>query len=143
MERVVNIPFPYDKDRMPALPENPTEDERRRFEAYPREGTEEVVESFFNQYVEFSIERNAPVFCGEFGCFAPFANREDRVNWYTIVTGLLEEKGIARTSWDYYGPFGIYSVNWRERRFYGKQAELRFPEDLDKEIVQALRLNMP
>ncbi len=141
MERVVGIPFPYEEARMPALPENPTEDEKYRFEAYPKQGTIEAVESFFNQYVEFSLERNAPVFCGEFGCFAPFTKREDRISWYTIVTGLLEEKGIARTSWDYYGPFGIYSVDWRAFRKPGAQRVIRFPEDLDTEIVKALRLN--
>ena len=143
MERVVKIPFPYEKSRMPELPENPTEDERRRFEAYPQQGTIEAVEQFFDQYVEFSRNRKAPVFCGEFGCYAPFASRDERINWYRIVTNLLEEKGIARTSWDYYGPFGIFSVDWSAIRAYGKFPEIRFPENLDADIVKALRLNMP
>jgi endoglucanase len=139
LERVINIPFPYSADRMPPLPENPTEDERDRFAAYPEQGTVEAVERFFDQYVEFSIERNAPVFCGEFGCFAAFANPEERANWYRIVTGLLGERGIARTSWDYYGGFGIFKFNPAKVRERGKRPE--FPEDLDLDIVKAMGLN--
>lgn len=139
MERVINIPFPYDPERMPTLPENPTEDEKKKFETYPKQGTVEAVEACFDQYVEFSIERKSPVFCGEFGCFAPFAKHDERVNWYKIVTTLLEERGIARTSWDYYGAFGIYKF---ERSKFGKgKPERKFPDDLDVDIVKALGLN--
>lgn len=141
LERVVNIPFPYDEKRMPPLPENPTEDEKARFAAYPEQGTIAAVEKFFDQYAEFSQERNAPVFCGEFGCFMPFAKHEDRVNWYTIVTNLLEERGIARTSWDYYGGFGIFQMDATKLRERGKRPEWKFPEDLDLDIVRAMGLN--
>lgn len=141
LERVINIPFPYSPDRMPPLPENPTEDERARFADYPEQGTVEAVERFFDQYVAFSLERKAPIFCGEFGCFAPFAKHEERVNWYTIVTTLLEERGIARTSWDYYGGFGIFKFDMSRPRERGKMPEWRFPEDLDLDIVKAMGLN--
>ena len=141
LERVINIPFPYDEKRMPPLPENPTEDEKNRFAAYPEQGTIAAVEQFFDRYAEFSIKRNAPVFCGEFGCFAPFAKHEERVNWYKIVTSLLEERGIARTSWDYYGGFGIFMMRKPQER--GKWVLPQFPEDVDREIVEAMGLQMP
>lgn len=141
LERMVNIPFPYSEDRMPPLPENPTEDEKARFEAYPKQGTVEAVAQFFDQYAEFSAERNAPIFCGEFGCFSVFAKHEERVNWYTIVTNLLDERNIARTSWDYYGGFGIFKIDWKAMRERRKMPELRFPEDLDLDIVKAMGLN--
>ncbi len=141
LERVINIPFPYDENRMPPLPENPTEDEKQRFAAYPKQGTVAAVEQFFDQYVEFSRERNAPVFCGEFGCFAPFAKHEERVNWYTIVANLLEERGIARTSWDYYGGFGIFKMKAPQEK--GKWMLPEFPEDVDEDIVKALGLEVP
>jgi len=141
LERVINIPFPYSADRMPALPENPTKDEVERFAAYPEQGTVEAVSKFFDQYAEFSIERNAPVLCGEFGCFVPFANHEDRVNWYKIVTGLLDERGIARTSWDYRGGFGIFKYDRKAMMERRKMPEWKFPEDLDMDIVEAMGLN--
>lgn len=140
LARVTGIPFPYDADRMPPLPENPTEYEKSRFLAYPEQGTLEAVANCFDQYVEFSRERNAPVFCGEFGCFMSVPN-EERINWYRIVTALLEERGIARTSWDYYGTFGIFHMRPRTP---GERREWRppqFPQDLNRELLAALRLN--
>ena len=115
------------------LPENPTELEKERFADYPKHGTLDAVIQYFDQYVEFSVERNAPVFCGEFGCFIPFIEHEQRVNWYSLVTGLLKERGIARTSWDYYGGFGIFN------EVPGKKP--RFPEDLNLDLLSALGLN--
>jgi len=138
MERVVGIPFPYDPEKMPALPENPTEREKQCFREYPQNGILEEVIAFFDQYVEFSRERNAPVYCGEFGCFAPFMSNEQRVTWYQIIVDLLEEKGIARTSWDYYGTFGIFSFDRMRTPNGWRKPE--FPEDLNVELLNALRL---
>lgn len=141
LERMIHIPFPYDEKRMPPLPDNPTEDEKARYAAYPEQGTVAAVERFFDQYVEFSLERNAPVFCGEFGCFAPFADHEERVNWYTIVASLLGERNIARTSWDYYGGFGIFKMKMPREK--GKWTLPVFPEDVDEDIVKALGFEVP
>ena len=69
------------------------------------------------------------------------AKPEERVNWYRIVTGLLEERGIARTSWDYYGGFGIFKIDWKAMREHRKMSALKFPEDLDLDIVKAMGLN--
>lgn len=138
MERIRNIPFPYVKERMPALPENPTKLEIDRFERYPKEGTVEAVAEFFDQYAAFSRERNAPIYCGEFGCFSACADPEERAGWYRIVTTLLSERGISRTSWDYYGAFGIFRMKpqmFREHRLP------QFPEDLNLPIVEAMGLN--
>jgi len=99
MERVLGLPFPYDAEKMPPLPENPTEIEKNCFENYPVNGQLKKVTDCFDQYAAFSRERNAPVFCGEFGCFMTVP-QELRINWYRIVAGLLAERGIARTSWD-------------------------------------------
>lgn len=133
MERVVDIPFPYDSEKMPPIPENPTADEARRFREYPKVGTLKAVTDCFDQYVAFSRERNAPVFCGEFGCFMSVPN-EARVNWYRIVTAMLAERGIARTSWDYYGGFGVFNRGQRGVR-------PQFPQDLNRELLAAMGLN--
>ena len=133
MERVLGIPFPYDPQKMPPMPENPTEVERRCFENYPENGKLEKVTDCFDQYAEFSQERNAPVFCGEFGCFMSVPD-ELRVQWYRIVTALLAERGIPRTSWDYYGTFGVFKKAERGVR-------PAFPEDLNIPLLEALGLN--
>ena len=133
VKRLLGIPFPYDPARMPDPPADATEEELGFLRNYPRVGTLEAVESCFDQYAAFSRERNAPVFCGEFGCFMSVPDAE-RVNWYRIVTALLAERGIARTSWDYYGTFGIFSRGQRGVR-------PRFPEDLNRPLLEALGLN--
>lgn len=138
MKRVKGIPFPYDESRMPPLPENPTEEEELRFREYPKVGLLEAVVNCFDQYAEFSRERNAPVFCGEFGCFMSVPN-EERVNWYRIVAGLLAERGISRTSWDYYGAFGLFRGG-RPRK-PGEFIPPKFPDDLNRELLDALGLN--
>ena len=132
MERVLGIPFPYDPETMPPLPENPTQIEKDHFLHYPVNGQLSKVINYFDQYAAFSHERNAPVFCGEFGCFMTVPN-EMRINWYRIVTGLLAERGIARTSWDYYGGFGLFHRT-------GRGTRPRFPEDLNKELLIAMGL---
>lgn len=133
MQRVIGLPFPYDAEKMPPLPENPTEVELRCWQNYPKVGTLKAVISCFDQYAEFSRERNAPVFCGEFGCFMSVPE-ERRVKWYELVTPLLAERGIARTSWDYYGGFGVFNRMPRGVR-------PNFPEDLNRPLLRALGLN--
>lgn len=133
VNRFKDIPFPYDKKKMPPLPKRPNLEEIMRYLKYRTDGKLETVMNYFDQYVDFSLERNAPVFCGEFGCFTSVPN-EARVNWYRIVAGLLAERGIARTSWDYYGSFGVFNTV-----DYGTRP--RFPEDLNRDIVKALGLN--
>ena len=122
------------------LPENPTETELNCWNNYPKTGTLEAVMSYFDQYAQFSRERNAPVFCGEFGCFMT-APQELRVNWYKIVAGLLAERGIARTSWDYHGSFGIFDMDWQKIRNSHNYEKPRFPEDLNRGLLKAMGLN--
>lgn len=138
MERVRGIPFPYSPDRMPPLPENPTEREINCFRDYPAQGTIEAVASFFDQYVDFSLERNAPIYCGEFGCYTLCVNPEERINWYKIVTNLLSERGISRTSWDYYGGFGIFNMT---REMFIERRLPEFPKDLNLDVLAAMGLN--
>lgn len=140
MGRITGIPFPYVEEKMPKCPENPTEREASFFSEeynYKYRGTEQAVADYFDQFVQFSNQRNAPIYCGEFGVYMPFADPQERVNWYTIVAKLLEERNIARTSWDYYGGFGVFN-------FFGPDKGIpQFPKDLNKDIVKALGLKMP
>lgn len=136
LKRIKNIPFPYDKNRMPSLPENATSKEKWYLSSdynYSLKGTEKSVSDFFDQYVDFSLKRNAPVYCGEFGVYMPYADPKERTNWYRIVTNLLDEKGIAHTSWDYYGSFGVFK----------SETETLFPQDLNRDVVEAMKLKVP
>lgn len=134
--RITGVPFPYNKEKMPPLPKNATNQERWYLTGdynYAQKGTEKAVGEFFDQYVEFSLSRNAPIYCGEFGVLNTYADHDERVNWYKIVTDLLDERGIAHTSWDYYDSFGVFKKN----------SGGLFPQDLDRGVVEAMKLKVP
>ena len=138
MERVTGIPFPYDPERMPPMPDHPTETEERCFRNYPAEGTLEAVRRQFEEFSRFSAERQAPVFCGEFGCNMFAVSNAERINWYRIVTGLMEEYRVPRISWDYYGGFGLFT-----REPFAERRRPEFPGDLNSGLLEAMRLKNP
>jgi endoglucanase len=82
--------------------------------------------------VSFSKERNAPVFCGEFGVFMKQSPKEDRVKWYKFIREEFEKKNIPWICWDYFGGFGVFKTQFRGA----------FPADLDAEVVQVLGLKI-
>ena len=94
----------------------------------------------FDEYVAFSQSRHAPVFCGEFGTSAICAPQGERVKWYRLVSGLLEERGIARCSWDYYGSFGVFCNTYPE---CGVTVKPTFPEGLNVPLLEAMGLHAP
>jgi endoglucanase len=59
--------------------------------------------------------------------------QEDRVRWYQIVTRLLDLRDIARTSWDYFGGFGIFKADGGGL----------FESDLNVEVVTAMGFTAP
>jgi len=82
----------------------------------------------FDKTVAFSKERNAPVFCGEFGVYMIQSPVKDRVIWYYFVTSLMERRNIARASWDYFGGFGIFN----------NQTAGDFTSDVNVDLVRAM-----
>ena len=108
------MPFPADAH---ALPEIPPELQGTWIEqsikySYKKDAAVQTLARQLDKAARFSRERGGlPVFCGEFGVFMPNSLPEDRVRWYQTVTQLLVERGIARTSWDYYGGFGLFKTD--------------------------------
>ena len=128
------VPFPYNADKMPRTPfkirgtwaENSLRN--YRYEASPSR-----LLKILDDVVSFSIERNAPVFCGEYGVFIPNSRQEDRVTWYGLITKALDNRNISRAIWDYYGGFGIFND--------GIKGD--FYTDLNIDLVKALSFNPP
>jgi endoglucanase len=58
--------------------------------------------------IALSVARrhDLPLHCGEFGCFDA-APRELRQQWYRDLLAVFDELGIAWSSWDYRGRFGV------------------------------------
>jgi endoglucanase len=58
---------------------------------------------------------NLPLYCGEWGCLKT-VDQASRVRWYADVKSVFEEHGIAWTTWDYKGGFGLRNSDGSEDR---------------------------
>jgi endoglucanase len=63
----------------------------------------------------------------------PNSDPGQRVSWYGLVRQYLEEKGIAWTTWDYTGGFGLFE----------KGGNALFEHDLNVPLLEALDFNVP
>lgn len=131
---LAGVPFPADRSRMPRIPPDlrGTWIENSLNHSYSRDATPARIRAALDRAVAFALERDVPIFCGEFGVFMIQSPNEDRVRWYEIVTAALDKRNISRTSWDYYGGFGIFNS---ERG--------RFNHDLNIGVVRALGFTPP
>ena len=130
---LAGVPYPYDEARMPDMPEELAgtwaEDCYNR---YAVEGNDEWVRSQIDVAVQFSIDKQVPVWCGEFGVYMPNSQLEDRVRWLSLVRSYMDNNNISWTMWEYGDGFGIFE-NSRELYEY----------DLNISIVEALGLTPP
>lgn len=134
MAPLAGVPFPYNSSEMPAIP--PTFTGTWMESAmlnYPSQGNVDYVKSLIDIAVAFRNDRNAAVFCGEFGVFIPNSDPADRRYWYSIVRRYLEKSGIPWTTWDYQGGFGLFTKGSNEM----------FDHDLDLDLLDSLGLNKP
>jgi endoglucanase len=131
---LAGIPFPADRRRMPRIPRElrGTWIEGSLNNSYANDASYATLARTLDRVVAFSLERDVPVFCGEFGVYMINSHQEDRVRWYEFVSGALDARNISRTSWDYYGGFGIFNS---ERG--------NFNHDLNTDIVSAMGFTPP
>ncbi len=128
------VPFPYKAESMPELPASLKGSWiGSAFNAYSGTGNMDYVKSLLDIAVRFKNERHVPLFCGEFGVYIPNSPAGDRVVWYEGVRKYLEEKGIAWTTWDYHGGFGLFKT----------ANGGTFERDLNIPLVKALGFNIP
>jgi endoglucanase len=134
MAELAGVPFPYRAEDMPALPESLrgtwVEDAYNR---YPQEGTVEAVQQALDAAIEFSEQRQVPMLAGEFGVLMGNSPDEDRIGWYRTVREYMEANGMAWTSWDYHGGFGLFET----------ASGGEFEHDLNTDLLEALGLTVP
>jgi endoglucanase len=128
-----NILFPYDRARMPALPSSLR---GQWIEGWYRDyrdaaSPQKILETL-DAVTAFSRQRNVPVFCGEYGVLMSASPSADRAVWYEFVTNALDVRNISRTSWDYFGGFGMFNPTGRD--FYA---------DVNVDIARAMGFTPP
>lgn len=133
LKRITGIPFPYAKEKMPKLPKNPTNSEKWNYDNYRNDSSEKTLVAPLNKAVEFVNKRNASLMCNEFGVSMVYADPAERANWYRLKTDWMAERNITHVSWDYTQSFGVFK----------SPSEIRFPEDLNKAVVEAMGFTVP
>jgi endoglucanase len=132
-KRIKQVPFPYSKEKMPPLPPNATDAEKWEMDNYEQDSSEKTLSSPLDKAVEFANKRNAALMCNEFGVLMTYADSAERANWYRTKCKWMDERNIARLSWDYTQEFGLFkSAN-----------ESRFPDDLNKQLLDAMGYKYP
>ena len=131
---LAGVPFPAEGRRIPQTPD-PLKGTwiEGALRNYKNDAAFSTLAASLDKTVAFSRERNAPVFCGEFGVYMIQSPAKDRVIWYDFVTRALERRNIARASWDYFGGFGIFNT----------QTGGDFTADVNVDIVRAMGFISP
>jgi endoglucanase len=136
LKNLKGVPFPGDAHPLPEIPADLKGSwvEEIFTHTFMKDATPQALAKQLDKAVEFSRKHgDLPLFCGEFGVYIPNSLPEDRVRWYNIVTKLLDERNIARTSWDYFGGFGLFKT----------MEGGSFDRDLNLDIVKALGFSAP
>ncbi len=55
----------------------------------------------------WAAQRNVPLYCGEFGAYAQYADPTARATWISDMRNALESKHIGWAMWDYEGGFAL------------------------------------
>ena len=130
-----DIPFPYNKDRMPVFgkPVKGTGIEAQLKNLYPRSANAKGIKTSLQRAKDYSDKYNVPVWCGEMGVHNLVAPVVDRQVWYKTVADTMYELNIPFCVWGYHGSFGLFK----------KDSNSRYPNDLEKEVVEGVGFTMP
>ena len=134
LQLLSNIPFPYNKDKMPEIPtDSKISSLRGQLANYPKTGNEATLKKRLEMAAAFSEKAGAPVWCGEMGVHDVAVQNEERNNWYKSAGKILNELHIPFCVWGYDDTFGIFMPGSKKK----------FPYDLNKEVLTALGMNVP
>jgi endoglucanase len=131
------LPFPASAHALPPIPSDlkGTWVESALRDSYAGDADEAKLAASLDKAADYARKWNAKVFCGEFGAMLDNNFQEDRVRYYRTICRLLDERNIARTSWDYYGVsgFGVFKTGG-SRDFYS---------ELNVDLVKAMGFMAP
>jgi endoglucanase len=80
---------------------------RKLAERHMGECNRDVLAGMVEKALVVARQHGLPLYCGEWGCMSTVPE-PDRLRWYADMRSILEESGIAWTTWDYKsGHFGL------------------------------------
>lgn len=135
-KHIANVPFPYDADKMPAMPAEfkGNAEYEEYYNIYAAQGNEQAIAQELMEVYSWATDHDKLIFCGEFGTLTT-ASRGDRNRWYKAVCDNLAAFGIPWTAWEYSSGsmpnFGVF------------KGTKNFDTNLDADLIRAMGLNVP
>ena len=134
LQLLSNIPFPYNKDKMPEIPsDSKISSLRGQLANYPKTGNAPTLKKRLEQAAAFSEKVGAPVWCGEMGVHDVAVLNEDRNNWYKSVGAILSDLKMPFCVWGYDDSFGLFTPGSKKK----------YPYDLNSDVLSALGMTVP
>lgn len=135
MSALKNVPFPYDKNRLPKMEGilKGSYIESNLNHDYKKNSSREFLKATLQKGIDFSARNNVAVWVGEMGVYSKEAPYEDRLEWFRTMGSIYKELNLPFCVWGYDDQFG----------FFKKGSRLEFPYDLDLQIVEGLGMKVP
>lgn len=136
MQYMTNVPFPYDADKMPQMPEqfNGDDEYEGYYNTYSSQGNDMFIRTDLMEVYSWAANNDKLVFCGEFGTLNS-ASKRDRNNWYKAVCDNFATCEIPWIAWEYSSSsktnFGVFN------------GPKNFELSLNAELISAMGLTVP
>ena len=135
MANTSDIPFPYERARMPKLNKAAASDGwvQSMYSEYYNIGTVKYINQRIKKAADWAKKNKVRVWAGEMGA-KTWINSEDRLAWINATRIALEENNIPYCCWGLDGSDGFLKSD---------KAGMFFPDDIDKDALEAYGFTMP
>ncbi|MBO4706250.1 MAG: cellulase family glycosylhydrolase [Spirochaetaceae bacterium] len=129
-----DLPFPYDKKRMPKLDDSLEAWVKNNIQTiYPQQGNEAFLNNKIKEVADWAKKNNVRIWCGELGVAARMMPK-DRLYCIKTNVAALNNYNIPYCTWGIDADFGFLET---------EDLSLIFPDDIDKYALDAYGLKLP
>lgn len=135
MANTSDIPFPYEKARMPKLNKEAASDGwvQSMYNEYYNIGTAKYINQRIKKAADWGKKNKVRILCGEIGAKV-WTNPVDRLAWINATRTALETNKIPYCCWGLDGSDGFLKSD---------AGSMIFPDDIDKDALEAYGFKMP
>ncbi|MBO4706249.1 MAG: cellulase family glycosylhydrolase [Spirochaetaceae bacterium] len=132
--KIKDLPFPYDKSRMPKLSDDLEDWLKRDLQTnYPQYGNEKNINNKVKKIAAWAKKNKVRVWAGEIGASAR-TMPADRLVCIKANVAALKDENIPYCTWGIDYSFGFLET---------QDASMIFPDDIDKQALEAYGFTMP